>query len=133
ESFTFRINLATGGIVSGDQGTTSILGTWKLEQESDDAVGMVPVRPNAAGGVSTVAFNADGTGRSVEYDREYRSEWGYALSAPTVSDTGDFTWSLTGTTLTTRSAYGTFTNTVQVIDGKLHQTLSDGSKAIWGK
>jgi len=121
----------TAPIVTTNPLASALVGTWILDQEDDVSGNFHPVLPNGSGGISTVTFSGDGTGSSVSYDRVYTTTEGLARCKDMVPVTGAFTWTLSGSALITVSSWGTHTNSVSISNNNLHQTLSDGSRAVW--
>jgi len=118
----------------------SLVGTWKLSQASKSG-SLVPVLPNSAGNVGTITFNSNGTASSVDYTL---TTW-YAVSPgslpsennsyQTTDDAPEIsggTWTASAGKLYTTSSTGeTFVNSVEIINGELYQTMSDGTRRVW--
>lgn len=133
-----------GGIVntSADQTLASqLVGTWKLSQATKDGV-LVPVKPNTANQVGTITFNSDNTASSIDYTITTSVIVGVGGApdtnfyqttdaAPTISGG---TWAVSnGTLISTNGDGDTFTNSVQITNGDLYQTMSDGDVRVWTK
>ncbi len=118
----------------------SIIGTWKLSQASKSGV-LVPVLPNSSGNVGTITFNSDGTANSTDYTlTTYYSASPGSLpsendSYQTTNDPPDIsggTWTASdGKLYTTNSTGATFVNSVEIKNGELYQTMSDGTQRVW--
>lgn len=127
---------------SADQLLASqLIGTWKLSQASKDGV-LVEVKPNTANQVGTITFNSDNTASSIDYtittsvivgvgDAPDTNFYQTQDTAPTVSGG---TWAVSnGTLISTNGDGDTFTNSVQITNGDLYQTMSDGDVRVWTK
>ncbi|HNW09822.1 MAG TPA: hypothetical protein PKI71_00515 [Candidatus Rifleibacterium sp.] len=118
----------------------SVIGNWKLSQASKNGI-LVPVLPNSSGNVGTITFNSDGTANSTDYTLTtyYSASPGSPASEnnsyQTTNDPPAIsggTWTASAGKLYTTSSTGeTFVNSVEIRNGELYQTMSDGTQRVW--
>lgn len=126
---------------SADQLLASqLVGTWKLSQATKDGV-LVPVKPNTTGQVGTITFNSDNTASSVDYTISTSVIVAVGGSAPDTNFyqtrdeapvTSGGSWVVSGGSIVSTSTNGqTYTNRVEIKNGELYQTMSDGEVRVW--
>ncbi len=123
----------TGVALTADQLLTAqLIGTWKMSYITFSLTGQLrQVVPNSLGQITTITFNADGLGMSVDYSRYTSTQMTYYQTKETTGVVTYASWFISNGRMVSTSSEGTFTNSVAIQGNTLTQTSMDGEVALW--
>lgn len=124
---------------------SQLVGTWKLSEATRNGV-LIPVLPTDAGEIGTIIFNANQTATGNDFtistsggvmvvDPNNPAPPANANSYKTTAVSASnavHSWSVSGGLLIVQTASGkTMTNSIEIKNGKFHQTMPGGDVYVW--